>query len=283
MNIPKYWAKETYTMENGDGDSATGECWGWSNHSVEDARQQARLGAQQHAQKILNRFEKPLDRYPYGVRAMREETVQAIADAQGKEIAIVTRNAYGALVLNAANAMFIDIDFNEEKPSGGLGRLFGGKAGPSQEQTSVERVEQWATKNPGVALRVYRTAGGLRCLITTDIFDPSQESTLDILRAFDSDPLYVKLCRGQGCFRARLTPKPWRLGIGKPPTRYPFEDVRAETKFRQWEQNYTQNSANYSVCKLVKEIGYGTVHPNVAQVVALHDRATVSTGERELA
>jgi hypothetical protein len=283
MNIPKYWAKETYTAKNDDGETASGECWRGSNHSLEDARQQARMGAQQLAHKILNRHQRPLERYPYGTRAMREEIVQALTDGQGKEFAIVTRNAYGALVLNAANAMFIDIDFEEEKPSGGLGKLFGGKAGPSQEQTHLQRVEQWVTKNPGVALRVYRTAGGLRCLITTDIFDPSQESTLDILRSFDSDPLYVKLCKGQGCFRARLTPKPWRLGIGKPPARYPFEDVRIESLFRQWEQNYSRASTDYAVCRLVKEIGYGTVHPIAAQVLALHDRATVAANERELA
>ena len=32
-----------------------------------------------------------------------------------------------------------------------------------------------------------------------------------------ADPPYRRLCRTQKCFLARLTPKPWRCGVAKPP------------------------------------------------------------------
>lgn len=281
MKIPRYWARESYSTQAPDGKTVSAVCWRWSDSSVEEARQQAKIGAQQIASKLLNK--QHLDRYGYGERPMREEVTQTVSGTQNKELAILTRNAYGALVLNAANAMFIDIDFAEEKRSAGpLGGLFGKKA-PSQEAVHLERIEQWSRRNPGVDLRVYRTFGGLRCLVTSDVFDPTDESTRVILTEMESDPLYVRLCRGQGCFRARLTPKPWRCGVGKPPLRYPWENMQDEIAYRQWEAGYNRAASNYTVCKLVKEIGRGAVHPEVAPIVALHDQAACSARELALA
>jgi hypothetical protein len=280
MKIPRYWAKDTCSLQDPRGKTFSAICWRWSDTSVEDARQQARVGAQQIAGKLLN--QQHLDRYSYGERPMREEITRAITNAQGKEIALVTRNAYGALVLNAANAMFIDIDFKEEKSPGPFGKLFS-RSGPTQEETRLQSIEQWAQRNPGLGLRVYRTFGGLRCLVTNEVFDPTQESTLGILKSVDSDPLYVRLCRSQGCFRARLTPKPWRCGLGKPPSRFPWDNHREETSYRQWEQTYTLAASNYAVCKLVKQIGGPTIHPDVEPILSMHDGATCSALGLELA
>jgi len=280
MNIPRYWAREIYKMQAPDGQTISASCWRWSAVSVDDARQQARIGAQQLAGKILNRGY--LDRYSYGERPMREEVMQALSNVGNREIALVTRNAYGALVLNAAEAMFIDIDFKDEKPAGGLGKLFG-KAGPTQEETRLEQIEQWARRYPGIGLRVYRTFGGLRCLVTNDVFDPTRDSTLEMLKSADSDPLYLTLCRRQECFRARLTPKPWRLGLGRPPARWPWEDNRGEMKYRGWEQTYNLKAASYTVCKLVKQIGSSLIHPDVEPIVALHDRMACSAQDLKLA
>jgi hypothetical protein len=280
MNIPPYWAREVYNMQAPGGQTISASCWRWSAVSVDDARQQARIAAQQLAGKILNR--QHLDRYAYGERPMREEIVQGIASTLNKEAALVTRNAYGALVLNAANAMFIDIDLPQEKPSGGLSKLFG-KSRPTEVEKRVDGIEQWARRYPGLGLRVYRTAGGLRCLVTSDVFDPTRESTLEMLQSAASDPLYVTLCRRQECFRARLTPKPWRLGLGRPPARWPWEDVRDETRFRGWEQTYNAKAADYTVCKLVKQIGSSLTHPEVEPIVALHDRMACSSQDLRLA
>jgi hypothetical protein len=277
MKIPRYWARETYTLQAPDGEDVTAVCWRWSDTSLADAQQQARIGAQQLAGKLLNR--QHLDRYDYGDRPMREEVIQAIPGPGNQTLGVVTRNAYGALVLNAAGAMFIDIDFqDEDRPRG----LFG-KQAPPQENAHLDRIEQWAQRNTQFGLRVYRTFGGLRCLITNQTFDPMHESTHAILTEMESDPLYVKLCRGQGCFRARLTPKPWRCGIGRPPSRYPWETVQDEMLYRRWEETYDRAAAGFTVCRLVKEIGVRGLHPEVAPIASLHDRMACATTEMGLA
>ncbi len=177
--------------------------------------------------------------------------------------------------------MFIDIDFPDSGSIGSavhnLGKLFGGKA-PSPEQAYLAAIEQWAQQQPDWGIRVYRTFGGLRCLITNELFDPTQDSSLDVLRRLQSDPLYIRLCRAQESFRARLTPKPWRCNAARPPARYPFADQNQEQTYRRWEQGYRQATAAFSVCRLVKQLGKDETHPDVAPVLALHDQ--VALGNR---
>ena len=60
---------------------------------------------------------------------------------------------------------------------------------------------------PGFGFRIYRTRAGFRLLVTSGTFDPSAAETLALLKEFGSDPLYIRLCKAQECFRARL----WQL------------------------------------------------------------------------
>lgn len=284
MKIPKYWARGSQTAQGLHGRVVTFTCWQWSEVSVDEARQQANDRAKTLAGKLLDR--QKLDRYSYGERPLREEIVDAIKDGRGKDIALVTRNAYGALVLNAANAMFIDIDFAKEGPTptgSAISRLFGSKKAPSQEERAIEGIEQWTRSRPDLGLRVYRTFGGLRCLVTNEVFDPTRDDALAILRNLNSDPLYIRLCQSQECFRARLTPKPWRCDLGKPPARYPWEDIQHEMVYRQWEKEYTRVAAQYAVCNLVKQIGPADVHPEVEPILSMHDRLSCSDRSLRLA
>ena len=241
--------------------------------SVADAQRLARERAAEIVRKAANR--EPLDQYWYGERPLREPIIDEITNREGERIGLVTRNAYGALVLNTATAMFIDVDF--ERPQGfrSLVRSFRrllGKHVPGEEARHLQHLEAWASGRPDWSLRVYRTFGGLRCLVTDRLFEPTQEETLEFLRSAGSDPLYIRLCRSQECFRARLTPKPWRCGVAKPPNRYPWENREAEALFRGWEAKYTQATSQYAVCRLVRELGRGRVYPEVAPILATHDR-----------
>jgi len=284
MKIPKYWAKTVRVAKHPAGRAYRLVCWQWSDSNADEARQRAEARAAELTQKVVGGA--LLDRYAYGERPIREEITQSIANPNGSEIAVVTRNLYGALVLNSANAMFIDIDFPEKDASralaGSLQRMLGGRSA-SQEELSLEHISTWASQHPDLSLRIYRTFGGLRCLIANQTFDPARSDSMDILRALGSDPLYVRLCQAQVCFRARLTPKPWRCGLYTPPTRYPWENAAAETHYRQWEQKYGQAIAPYSVCKWVKQIGPDETHPDVEPVLALHDQLTGVAAQRKLA
>lgn len=282
MRIPKYWARGDYSLR--DGNASTFTCWRWSDISAEDASQIAHAKAKEIALKFQNRQQ--LDRYSYGRNPLREEVVQSIKNGDGKELGVVTRNLYGALVLNAPNAMFIDIDFPDKGATagvmGGLGKLLGSKT-PSLEQTYVQNIEQWMQKYPEWGMRVYRTFGGLRCLVTNVVFDPTQEASLEILRGLGSDSLYVKLCRQQESFRARLTPKPWRCNAPRPPSRYPWENPDKEENYREWEKSYERAASRFTVCRLVKEIGKVETHPDISPILSAHDEMACSPANDDLA
>ena len=246
MHFPKFWAKGTHDMAT---------VWRWSDVSQADAQQQADARAVALAKLFAEggRF----DRYSYGTRPLREEIVQTL-DAS----AVVTRNLYGALVLNASRAMFIDIDLGE-----------GVAPGPG-----LARVKTWATKHPELAVRVYRTYAGLRALVTSHVFDPKSEQATALLKEVGSDPLYVKLCHAQSSFRARLTAKPWRVGMRPPRVRFPFENEDAEAELRAWLSEYDTATLGFSACTHVETLNDATVHDDIAPVLQLHDR--MACGER---
>jgi hypothetical protein len=95
--------------------------------------------------------------------------------------------------------------------------------------------------------------------------------------------LYVRLCKAQECFRARLTPKPWRCNMAPPPWRYPWASADVEIQYRLWERRYEQTSRSYAVCKLVKQLGPQEVHPDVTAILTLHDQLTGIDADRPLA
>lgn len=276
MRIPKYWAQESKSVRDPRGKWMKLAIWQWSAQSIVDARQQALARVNQLLARVQNG--ETLNRYSYGERPLREEILEGVTGDRGQEVAVITRNAYGAAVLNAANAMFIDVDFKDEgKSSLPLPKLRG-SAAPSQEQRGLAHFEHWAARNVGLGVRVYRTAGGLRGLITNELFDPTQESALQILRELESDPLYIRLCREQGCFRARLSAKPWRCGMFKPPSKYPWENVSIELRYRAWEEKYKAAASRYTACRLLKQIGNPEVHPDIAPVLAIHDQLAAAGG-----
>src|SRR5208282_1406058 len=109
MKIPRYWAKSNLPPPGGGGRPNSVSCWRWSNVSVSDAQHQADARAIELARMFEAGTE--LNRYGYGDRALREEIIQTVASNAQSDVAIVTRNAYGALVLNTSSVMFIDVDF----------------------------------------------------------------------------------------------------------------------------------------------------------------------------
>ena len=189
---------------------------------------------------------------------------------------MVTRNSCGCLVLNTARVMFVDIDLPEPRPPGFFQRLFG-KPAPvpvDQPATALAKIELWTRHHSEWGWRIYRTRAGLRLLATQGPVEADSDVAAEVFQALNADPLYRKLCHTQKCFRARLTPKPWRCGIRSKPERWPWLDARAEKKFEKWEARYQSDSANWSTCELLRVTGNPTVHPEVQLIVKLHDAAT---------
>ena len=75
------------------------------------------------------------------------------------------------------------------------------------------RIYRFISKHPQWNLRLYRTPAGLRLIATHQLFDALDEQVFNFFQAIGTDPLYVRMCINQRCFRARLTAKPWRIDI----------------------------------------------------------------------
>jgi hypothetical protein len=272
MNIPKHWAKEIRRVVRPSGRPFLAQVWRWSDISLDEARMRAREALQALVHKLATGQD--LDRYGYGERPLREEVFQEITDHQDEPVAAITRNGYGALILNTAHVMFVDIDFPDEG-GGGTGGLFGklfGSKPVSREEETIRFLTQWSAARPGWGMRVYRTNAGLRGLVTHDLFDPTGDDAIASLRGLGSDPLYVTLCKQQASFRARLTPKPWRCGFPNPPSKFPWEDPTEQARYRQWEEAYGRAAARFTTCRLISSIGSDREHPQAAMVRELHDR-----------
>lgn len=271
MNFPKFWARGTYQDFS---------CWRWSFQSLAEAQSLAEQAARQLAERFRKGSFPPKGGGYYPDRPAREQILREINDARGLS-AVVTRNSYGSQVLNTARVMFVDIDLPEPpKPKVGFLKMLFGKQPPAPppdpkpENDALSRVETWTRDNYEWGWRAYRTRSGLRLLATQGTVEADSQTTDGIFEALGADPLYRKLCKSQKCFRARLTPKPWRLEFdgGKPP-RWPW-DAREEKKFHKWEAEYSEASAEWATCEFVRQIGSTMVHPDLQSIIQLHDEAT---------
>lgn len=277
MNFPKFWAQ---------GSDQGYICWRWSDSSLAEAEHLAREAARNRARRFAAGNE-PLGRYGYADRPLREPVLNELRGGDGGVAAVVTRNSYGCLVLNAARILFVDVDLPEPKRAGGFFKRLFGKAEPpapnDAETRALAQAEAWARNNAGWGWRVYRTRAGLRLLATHALFEPDAELTQAVFDATDADPLYRRLCQVQKCFRARLTPKPWRCGIASPPARWPWPDARAEGSFKKWEASYQQACRDRATCELVARFGNEQIHPDVQLILKLHDETTQAESRRSLA
>ncbi|MBN1763766.1 MAG: hypothetical protein JW860_00785 [Sedimentisphaerales bacterium] len=88
--------------------------------------------------------------------------------------------------------------------------------------------------------------------------------------------LYRKLTEKQECFRARLTPKPWRCGCTRPPNRFPWDTPEAEQAYRQWQQQYENKSQAYATCRLLECFGEIVSNECIDTIINIHDQYTCS-------
>jgi hypothetical protein len=270
-----HWVRLRSTVETPRG-QRTVSALGWSDDGDESARTLAQRRLSALVERLGAGLMPPHD-YDYaGERPPPEPVLERVLDESGQVLAVVTRNAYGARVLNTDRALFIDVDFAEGPPQGFFKSLFG-KA-PTPEQAALERVEQASHTYPGWAFRVYRTFAGLRLVLLNESLSGFEEQQLAVLDHFGSDPLYRKLCVAQRCFRARLTPKPWRMDLSRPPSRFPFSSPEESHRFDAWLARYEQSAAGYSACELRSNLGLGHPSRTVAAILAAHDAIAVRSG-----
>lgn len=190
-----------------------------------------------------------------GTLAYRGEP-EPVVPANGFDLgpATLTVNAYNALVLNSPNLLIADID--EGDPGFSVSGSGLDEAGVIASLGDLPLFDaEFETNFSAASWKVYETHSGWRLICTShrvnrdNFFD-----ALRLLRFLRSDPQYIELCDLQQCFRARLTPKPWRdCGDGS------------------------------CVCRLIHQFG-SEVAPELESQIWLHDELTLpATGRERLA
>ena len=285
MNIPPHWAKGHYTDTDARGRPEDFAAFGWSFASLEEARKNGVERAKRVYEMV--RAGKRPEKYEYHDRPIREEILERIGE-EGAETAIITRNRYGAMVLNCSRVMFVDIDFPTPRGKGfwdGLLLLFSAQRRRARHEEligdNIRRVRDWAARNPERAFRMYRTLGGLRLLFTDKLYEPASEETSRIFTELGADPLYMKLTEKQECFRARLTAKPWRCDSPRPPVGFPRESEHEESLHRDWLRIYNEKNQNHKVCEWLETFGTSAEHPEITAIVHFHDQAAQATAPQK--
>jgi len=290
MKIARYWARGSAEAVTPQGERVQGDARGWSNDSLEAAAAVAREIAKRVAVRIA--AGEPGDKqYGYGDRPLPEPILREFRNGGEDPIAVVTRNAYGAVVLNTRDLMFVDVD-QQDKPESRGGLLSGvrslfGRSKPEPVTAPainpIVAAIQHTSQQNSLAVRVYQTAAGYRAMVTNARIEPASAKSEALLHAFHSDVLFIRLCKTQQSFRARLTPKPWRSGLSMPPATFPFASVQQEQDFRQWEAAYNQGVARYATCRFVGSFGAGGVDSEFGELIEFHDRESKATSGLPLA
>jgi hypothetical protein len=287
MKFAKFWSRQSGEASDHLGQRTSATARGWSDESADAAAAMARSIAERVAQ-LLAGGQTRLQRYQYGERPIPEPIIREFNDGAGLRAA-VTRNVYGALVLNTRDLMFIDVDVDPPKATArallsGVMSLFVKRSAPAPAapDTVVERFRHVADAH-GLGIRVYRTAGGYRGLVTSSLFGPADENARALLGEFGADSLYVRLCEKQNSFRARMTPKPWRIDMRPPTVSYPYETPDEQARFDAWETEYDAASGGVAVCEFIDEVGPGQMAGLFDDLVAFHDEKTKATSGLPLA
>ncbi|MCB1635076.1 MAG: hypothetical protein KDI51_10840 [Xanthomonadales bacterium] len=300
--------------------------FGWSQFSQADAEAMAQKRADSALQRIVAGESLPRReaKVPYNSAdglPIREEVLERLEHG-----AVVTRNSYGAHCLNTPDVLFADLDFEPDLRAGAiialimvtvivLGltiwrfgalhavgvtlvsfMLFGVLAWRRQRTQSAHRerwfaeaqrrVEASAQADPQALLALYRTPMGLRVLALHRQFDPDSTEVAELFKAWQVDRQYSAMCRRQQCFRARLSGKPWRMGIGDPmrprPGVWPVAPER-QAERDHWVSAYESQARAFAACHCIGLFGAGQADPTASRIREIHDQRCRSESALPLA
>ena len=268
MLIPRSWTSAFGECKHPDGSKFSVSVWGWG-----DDETGARNKAEEKLQRLLNRVRKgePFpDQYDYGAFPVREEILQVHEDSNGQALAVITRNRYGARVLNVDRVLFLDIDL---PPQGLIQKLKSLFSGMPPDDKAMESIKAALKQHGRGSFRIYRTAAGYRVIAVDREYDPKSSEAQALMQNTGTDPAFSRLCKTQQSFRARLTPKPWRCGLPLPPGKYPRPE-KAQHGFSTWLAKYEANCTKYATCRYLETIGSSDTLDSIKDIIDIHDRET---------
>ncbi|MEJ8851437.1 hypothetical protein [Variovorax rhizosphaerae] len=145
---------------------------------------------------------------------------------------------------------------------------------PGPEKRAKARIARFMQQHADWHLRIYRTPAGFRLLAMHDVFDPGSAAVSDCFKHLGVDKVYARMCQNQGCFRARLTAKPWRIGIAEHlrprPGVWPVAVERLPMR-EAWVARYEAVARDHAACRFLEAVGSDRVHPAAQRVQDVHD------------
>lgn len=154
------------------------------------------------------------------------------------------------------------------------------------EQRARARIHAFSKANPDWHLRVYRTPAGMRVLALQRTFNPLEADVARCFAALHADPLYRKMCLNQQCFRARVSPKPWRIGVNRHlrprPGVWPVAPEQLPAR-QEWVDHYNRLATGFAACRFVERLGSDVSDPEALAVQRLHDELCRAQAELPLA
>lgn len=313
MIVPQYWA-ESRLQHRQEGRQFTVRRHGWSDASQIEAQSNADNRAREALQrllsgeKVLRREPKipyngaqgvpireeivsrhgdtVVTRNSYGARCLNTPDVFfADVDFQYAPSWRFSFGVFGVLLLGAGGVgwgmdsrslgmvmAFLALIFSGFISRSLYGMIQGKKGGP--EGVARSRVSDFLARHPEWNLRLYRTPAGMRVMAMHQTFNPSDPAVIACFQALGTDPIYAKMCLNQQCFRARVSAKPWRIGIGEHmrprPGVWPVAPERMALR-TSWIHRYETAARSFAACKFMEAIGSGVTHPETKLVQELHD------------
>jgi hypothetical protein len=154
------------------------------------------------------------------------------------------------------------------------------------KQENLNAIKAFSNKHPDWHLRVYETPAGYRLLAMHDVFDPQSVSAKSALNELNTDQRFTRLCALQACFRARVSPKYWRMGYkpkeSLPKSKWPYPAEHLSLR-KTWVAGYDAIAPKFSSCRFLEKLGCETVHPDSEAVRIIHDQLCQSNTSLPLA
>ena len=264
MKYFKFWIEKSFNISVGNQLEEINVLAG-SNVS----KHAATLEADERAKKIEQRIAERLPKESYEV-AIKEHVDEILDDSN-----IISICRYGAKVLNTEQYTILDLDdypidfFDCLKP---LRKL-------SRKERIVFKFEEKIERYPilGTDFRIYETTKGIR-VIGKKYFEPAGKEYRKLMRKLNVDWIYIQLSQKQRCYRARITPKPYRMKFRTIKVTSPL--ICETENYQNWATEYEEKSRAFSVVRLIKTIGNDFQYDRVIQH---HDRVCNASANNKLA
>ncbi len=149
-----------------------------------------------------------------------------------------------------------------------------------------QRVERFLESHPDWHARLYLTPAGMRLLAMHRTFSTDDPEVAECFDALGADRQYARMCKFQKCFRARVSPKPWRIGIsshirparGTWPVPHEVMPQRGD-----WIRQYETRAEGFAACRFLEGLGSMVTTSRTLTVARLHDEMSRALTDRPIA